>query len=143
MPHSYDYAVLRVVPRVERGEFVNAGVIVFCRTLHYLDAAVSLDAERVRSLCPNADLPELEEQLAMIARICRGTPDAGPVGRLSLAERFHWLVAPRSTIIQTSPVHCGLCEDPGTVLTDLMERLVRRPCLDDAPAQGQAPQRRQ
>lgn len=136
MRHSFDYAVLRVVPRVERGEFLNAGVIVFCRTLRYLEAAVDLDGARVRALCPDADLPELEAYLATVVHICSGAPGAGPIGKLTPAERFHWLVAPRSTVIQTSPVHCGLCEDPHTALADLLDRLVRRICLGDSSAQG-------
>jgi hypothetical protein len=124
---SFDYAVVRVVPRVEREEFVNAGVILFCLELDYLGARVELDRERVRALSPEADLAVLEEHLASIPRVCAGGEGSGPVGKLSLRERFHWLVAPRSTVIQVSPVHSGLCEEPERALDHLMDRMVRLP----------------
>ena len=124
---SFDYAVVRVVPRVEREEFVNAGVILFCRQLDFLQARVELDRERVRALWPEADLPLIEEHLAAIPRICAGGEGSGPIGRLTTPERFHWLVAPRSTVLQLSPVHVGLCEDPERALDELMERVIRVP----------------
>ncbi len=131
---SFDYAVVRVVPRVEREEFVNAGVILFCRERDYLGAYVELDRERVRALWPDADLPLIDEHLQAIPRICAGGEGSGPIGRLSRPERFHWLVAPRSTVIQLSPVHVGLCEDPERALDELVERMIRAP-----PAGGDGP----
>lgn len=125
--HSYDYALVRVVPRVERGEFVNVGVVLFSRSRRYLCAKIELDRERLLALAPNLDLAEIEEYLAAIPRVCAGGEQGGPIGRLSQAERFHWLVAPRSTVIQPSPVHSGLCVDPALALEDLMNDLVRRP----------------
>lgn len=124
---SFDYAVVRVVPRVEREEFVNAGVILFCRTRRFLEARIELNQARLRALAPAIDLLEVEERLALIPRICRGGPTAGPLGALSQAERFHWLVAPRSTVIQTSPVHSGICDDPLAELERLMATMVRLP----------------
>jgi hypothetical protein len=122
---SFDYAVVRVVPRVDREEFVNAGVILFCLERDYLGARVALDAGRVRALFPGADLALIEEHLLAIPRICAGGEGSGPIGRLSRRERFHWLVAPRSTIIQVSPVHSGLCDDPERALEHLVEALVK------------------
>jgi hypothetical protein len=126
-PVSFDYAVLRVVPRVEREEFVNAGVILFCLARDFLGSRVALDRARVRALFPEADLDLIEEHLQAVPRICRGGPDGGPIGALSLRERFHWLVAPRSTVIQVSPVHSGLCDDPLAALEALADSLVGRP----------------
>ncbi len=128
---SFDYAIVRVVPRVEREEFVNAGVILFCLERDYLGARVELDAERVRALFPGADLATIEEHLAAIPRIAAGAEASGPIGRLTLRERFHWLVAPRSTVIQVSPVHSGLCEDPERALEALMDQVVRK--VGEAP----------
>jgi hypothetical protein len=122
---SFDYAIVRVVPRVEREEFVNAGVILFCLERDFLGARIELDRARVRALFPGADLAEIEEHLAAIPRICAGEEGSGPIGQLSLRERFHWLVAPRSTVIQISPVHAGLCEDPAGALERLLDRMVR------------------
>ena len=122
---SYDYAIVRVVPRVERGEFVNAGVILFCRTRRFLGARIWLDAARIAALAPQLDINELNRYLAIIPLVCAGGADAGPIGALPLAERFHWLVAPRSAMIQTSPVHSGLCDAPEAALNELLEALVR------------------
>ena len=121
---SFDYTVVRVVPRVERGEFINAGVILFCRTLRFLGARVALDPERLRALAPGIDPAEVERPLAVIPLICRGDPLSGPIGRLEQAGRFHWLVSPRSTVVQTSPVHSGLCLDPEVTLEHLLETMV-------------------
>jgi hypothetical protein len=121
---SFDYAVIRVVPRVEREEFVNAGVILFCLSDDFLEARVRLDRARVVALFPDANLDALEEHLRVIPRICEGAADSGPIGRLSIRERFHWLVAPRSTMIQVSPVHSGLCESPRVELERLMKAVV-------------------
>jgi hypothetical protein len=125
--HSYDYAVLRVVPRVEREEFVNVGVVLHCRACRFLAAAVDVDRERLLALDPELDLATVERHLAAIPRICAGGEGAGPLGHLSQGERFHWLTTPRSTIIQPSPVHAGLCEDPAAALQHLLATMVRRP----------------
>jgi hypothetical protein len=124
---SFDYAIVRVVPRVEREEFVNAGVILFCLAQDFLAARVELDRERVRALFPGVDLPVVEEHLAALSRVAAGGEGSGPIGGLSLRERFHWLVAPRSTVIQVGPVHSGVCEDPGQALEKLLDRMVRTP----------------
>ena len=121
---SYDYALVRVVPRVERGEFVNVGVILFCRTRRFLGARIELDAGRLAALAPQIDLQELSQHLAIIPLVCAGGVGAGPIGALPLAERFHWLVAPRSAMIQISPVHSGLCDAPEPALEQLLESLV-------------------
>ena len=125
--HSYDYAVVRVVPRVERGEFVNAGVILACASAGFLEARIELDEARVRALDPGLDLEAVNSTLAAIARVCAGGAAAGAIGRLSLRERFDWLVAPRSTSIQTSAVHSGRCDDLDAELARLLERMVRPP----------------
>lgn len=125
MLHTYDYAVLRVVPRVERGEFVNVGVIVSCAATGLLHAAIELDAARVLALDPAADVAGLHVALAAIPLICAGGNAAGPLGRLSPRERFHWLVAPRSSAIQTSAVHTGRSDAPEHVLERLMQTMVR------------------
>jgi hypothetical protein len=122
---SFDYAIVRVVPRVERGEFVNAGAIVACATRRFLAAAIALDADRLRALDPTVDLGEIEAALAAIPLIAAGDSRGGPVAALPTGERFHWLVAPRSAVIQTSPVHTGLCDDPALALAELVARLVR------------------
>jgi hypothetical protein len=116
-----------VVPRVERGEFVNAGVIVSCAEQGLLQAAIDLDETRLLALDPSADLAGIRAALAAIPLICAGGDAAGPLGRLSVRERFHWLVAPRSSSIQTSPVHTGRCETPGLMLDQLLRKMVRPP----------------
>ncbi len=125
--HTYDYAIIRVVPRVERAEFVNAGVILSCPGVDYLDALIELDERRVQALDPGVDLALVERQLAAIPLICEGGAGSGPIGKLSPRERFHWLVAPRSTIIQTSPAHTGRCRHPAAVLERLLGSMVRTP----------------
>lgn len=127
MPSAFDYAVIRVVPRVERGELINAGAIVSCPTQRYLAARIALDAGRLRALSPATDVAEVEDALALIPLIAAGDPRGGPIAALPRGERFHWLVAPRSAIIQTSPVHTGLCDDPAAALDQLIERLVAMP----------------
>ena len=124
-PSPFQYAIVRVVPRVERGECVNAGVVLFCRPRRFLAARVALDAARVRALAPEADLEAVRGHLDAFARIAAGDPQAGPMAALPPSERFHWLVAPSSTIVQPSEVHTGLCEDPAACLDELFERLVR------------------
>lgn len=128
-PCFYDYAIVRVVPRVERGEFVNAGVILSCAASGYLDARIELDEARLLALDPDADLAAIRAGLAAIPAICRGGAGAGALGRLSARERFHWLVAPRSSSIQTSQVHGGRCGDLDGALEALLTRMVRRPAL--------------
>lgn len=132
-PCTYDYAIVRVVPRVERGEFVNAGVIVSCAEQGLLQAAIELDEARLLALDPHADLAALRAALAAIPRICAGGEAAGALGRLSVRERFHWLVAPRSSSVQTSAVHTGRCVTPGLMLDQLMRRLVRAPAVRPPP----------
>jgi hypothetical protein len=122
---SYDYAVIRVVPRVERQEFVNAGVIVWCKEQEFLAARIELDEARVRTLDPGVDMDAVRRHLASISVICAGGDGAGPIGKLSKRERFDWLVAPRSTIIQTSTVHTGRCNELDTVLEHLLDVMVR------------------
>jgi hypothetical protein len=122
MPASFDYAAIRVVPRVERQEFINAGVVVFCLEKQYLAARIHLDEARLRALWPATDVELVRQHLEAIPRICAGDETAGPIASLSQRERFHWLIAPRSTVIQLSPVHSGLCENTD----DLPERLARQ-----------------
>jgi hypothetical protein len=126
-PCSFEYAVVRVVPRVEREEFVNAGIVLFCLEHDFLAARVELDRDRVRAIFPGADLPVVEEHLAALVRIAAGAEGSGPIGKLPPRERFHWLVAPRSTIIQVGPVHSGVCHDPARALDRLVERMVLLP----------------
>jgi hypothetical protein len=121
---SFDYAVIRVVPRVEREEFVNAGVILFCLEQAFLAATVETNEPRLLALWPAVDLPLVRQHLEAIPKICAGRPDAGPIARLARRERFHWLVAPRSTVIQVSPVHSGLCAAPDRALAHLFEQMV-------------------
>jgi hypothetical protein len=120
----FQYAVLRVVPRIERGEAINAGVVLFARTRKFLAARVKLDPERLRAIAPDADVAAIEQHLEARARIAAGQPDGGPIAQLDQSERFNWLVAPSSTVIQPSPVHTGLCPDPEATLDRLFDRLV-------------------
>ena len=131
-PCTYDYAIVRVVPRVERGEFVNVGAIVSSDAAGYLAARFAVDEARLLSLDPTLDLKTVQTALDAIAAICAGGALAGALGRLSLRERFHWLVAPRSTIIQTSAVHTGRCDDLESALDHLLGRMVR-PLLPASP----------
>ncbi len=121
---SYDYAVVRVVPRVERGEFLNVGVILFCRPRRFLRTQIALDTQRLNIFAPSLDLDEVQYHLDLLVRVSTGNKDAGPVAQLSQSERFHWLVSPRSTIIQTSPMHSGLCADPEETLQKLLKEQV-------------------
>ncbi len=124
MPAAYDFAAIRVVPRVDREEFVNAGVIVYCPELKFLRARVHVDEARLAALWPDLDLDLVRKHLEAIPKICAGARDAGPIASMSVAERFHWLVAPRSTIIQISPVHAGICASPELLTEELFGRLV-------------------
>lgn len=121
----YQYAIVRVVPRVERGEFLNAGIVLMCRSRAYIGAATMLDADRFRALAPDAEVGAIRAHLGAIERVARGDSDGGPIAAMSLAERFHWLVAPASTMIQASPVHAGLTDDPAAELERLMDAFVR------------------
>jgi Protein of unknown function (DUF3037) len=126
VPHTYDYAIVRVVPRVERGEYVNAGIILSCDVERFLKASIELDERALLVLDPTVDLDLIRRTLAAIPAICAGGGDAGAIGRLSARERFHWLVAARSTMVQTSPVHTGRCADLNSALAHLMATMVRR-----------------
>lgn len=124
-PCSYDYAIVRVVPRVDREEFINVGVIVSCPALDHLAARIELDEARLLALHPGIDLELVRQNLASIPAICAGGRGSGPIGRLTPRERFHWLVAPRSTMIQTSAVHTGRGEQPSQVMENLLDKMVR------------------
>ena len=126
-PCTYDYAIVRVVPRVERGEFVNVGAIVSSDSHGYLAARFAVDEARLRALDAHVDLDAVRTALDAIGAVCSGGASAGAIGRLALRERFHWLVAPRSTMIQTSAVHTGRCDDLASALDRLVERMVRPP----------------
>jgi hypothetical protein len=120
----FSYALVRLVPRVDRGEQVNVGVVVFCRPLRYLGARTALDERRVSALWPELDLASVRAHLDALERIAAGDPAGGPIARLDVTQRFHWLVSPSSTILQPSEVHTGLCGDPAEQLEHLYERLV-------------------
>jgi len=123
--HTYDYAIIRVVPRVERGELINVGVILSCPAVDFLEARIELDAARLRALDPALDVETTRANLDMIPRVCRGGPEAGALGALPQRGRFPWLVSPRSTIIQMSPVHTGRTDDPEKALQRLLDTMVR------------------
>jgi DUF3037 family protein len=123
---TYDYAVVRVVPRVDRGEQVNVGVILSCADTDFLDARIEVDEAVLLALDPEIDLVTVRANLDIIPAVCRGGPEAGPIGMLAPRNRFRWLVAPRSTIIQPSAVHTGRTADPAACLEHLVDRLVRR-----------------
>jgi hypothetical protein len=125
MRDTFEYAVLRVVPRVERGEALNAGVLVYCRQRDYLGSRVHLDPDRLRALDPTADAAAIEKALQAAAEVCAADPAAGAAGREALGSRFRWLTAPRSTVVQPGPTHSGLTDDPAAELDHLMTTLVR------------------
>ncbi len=117
----FEYAVIRVLPRVERGEAINAGVVLFCRARRFLGARVGLGEARelaLRAIAPGVDLDAIRERLEIIPLICASAPGSGPIGRLTQAERFHWVVAPQSTVVQPGPIHTGICTDPARALDD-------------------------
>jgi len=124
--YTYDYAIVRVVPRVDRGERINVGVILSCADTDFLDARIEVDEALIRAIDPAVDIDAVRSNLAVIPVVCKGGPDAGPIGALASRGRFRWLVAPRSTIIQPSEVHTGRTTDPAASLERLMERVVRR-----------------
>lgn len=121
----YDYAVIRVVPRVEREEFINVGVILSCEASRYLEARIELDEARLRALAPDLDIESVNRHLQAVTAICRGGPGTGPIGQLPPRARFHWLTAKRSSILQTSPVHTGKCSDMDAIMEHLLRRMVR------------------
>jgi len=125
--HTYDYAIVRVVPRVERGELINVGIVLSCPAADFLEAAIELDEGRLRALDEGIDLDAVRAHLAAIPLVCRGGAEAGPIGELPQRNRFHWLVSPRSTVIQMSAVHTGRTADPAQALHRLMDTMVRRP----------------
>ena len=124
-PEVYDYAIVRVVPRVEREEFINAGVILSCQRTGFLQAAIALDETRLLAMDAHADIDTVRRHLAAIVAICTGDAGCGPIARLPYRQRFHWLTAKRSAIIQTSPVHTGRCTDAAAALEHIMDRMVR------------------
>lgn len=126
-PAAYEYAILRVVPRVERGEFINVGVVLYCRTRRFLAVGVDLDIDRLAALAPDLDHEPIKHVLDTMTAIAAGIVDAGPIARLSQSERFGWLVAPVSTVVQASPVHTGLCDDAAVALEELIVAMVRMP----------------
>jgi len=121
----YEYAVIRVLPRVDREEFINVGVILYSAQANFLRAECSIDDGRLKGFAHGAELSDINEHLDSVCRICSGGDDAGPIGKLSLGERFRWLTAPRSTVVQTSAVHTGLTNDPERTLQELLEKLVK------------------
>lgn len=132
--HPFAYAIIRVVPRVERGEAMNAGIVLLCRPKPYVGARVALDEARLRALDPGCDAEEVRTHLAAIERIAAGDPSGGPIAGLTAPERFHWLVAPSSTIIQPSDVHTGLTADPAATLEHLFATLVLGPPSPELPS---------
>jgi hypothetical protein len=133
--NSFDYATLRIVPCAERAEFVNAGVVLQCPEAAFLECRVYLDEPRLRALWPSLDLDLVREHLEAFPKVAAGDPLAGPIARLSRRERFHWLVAPRSTMIQVSPVHSGMCHGPSHTPADVLEELYRRLVLPPTPTE--------
>jgi hypothetical protein len=122
--HLFEYAVIRIVPRVEREEFLNAGVILYCQKRKFLQMRFHISNERLQCFCNELDAVDLKENLIAMEKICSGTNDSGPIGRLDLAERFRWVTATRSTVLQASKVHPGFSEDPEQTLNKLFEQLV-------------------
>ena len=122
--HLFEYAVIRVVPCVERGEFLNVGVILYCSAEGFLQTAYALPEDRLRAFSAELDVAGLHERLHAFERICAGRKEGGAIGQLPTAARFRWLTATRSTVVQTSPVHPGLCADAGETLTRLFAQLV-------------------
>ena len=122
--HLFEYAVIRIVPRVEREEFLNAGVILYCSELNFLESMLGINYGRIQAFCDELDLHKVEEHLLAIQRICAGGDEAGPIGKLDLASRFRWLTATRSTVVQTSQVHPGFCIDARETLVRLFTQLV-------------------
>lgn len=125
--YKYDYAIIRVVPRVEREEFINAGVILSCQTTNFLDSKIELDEKRLKCFAPFLEIENIKYYLEIIPKICAGEKDAGVIGQLPKRSRFYWLTAVRSTIIQTSSVHSGLCENPESQIDKLIRKYIKLP----------------
>ncbi len=131
--HAFEATIIRIVPRVEREEFMNVGAVLFCSARRYLRARIEADWTRLEHFAPGLfDRAELEEHLAQIVSVCNGDPAAGDIAALPPTERFQWLVAPRSTVIQCSAVHAGYCTDPDAALEHLLNAMVRIPLTDSA-----------
>ena len=124
-PSSFDYAIIRLVPHEERGEFINVGVILYCRAQAYLDARIAFDPKKLGALDPDADVESVRKQLESISQICQGGKNLGALSELSQGERFFWLVSPRNTIVQMSPMHTGICVDPVAELEHLLTTMVK------------------
>jgi hypothetical protein len=122
--HLYEYAIIRVVPRVEREEFLNVGVVLFCKKEKYLKVKFRLDQKKLPMLCPDLDMEQLEKNLASFEKICQGSADGGPIAQMDIPSRFRWLTAVRSSVIQTSRPHPGMCDDLESTLTRLFSELV-------------------
>ena len=128
--HLFEYAVIRIVPHVEREEFLNAGVVLYCARKKFLQVIYEVNETKIRAFCDLSDIREIDTYLQSFKHICNGGGSAGPIGLLTMAERFRWLTATRSTVVQSSKVHSGLCDDPGIVLHKLYEQMVcSRPSL--------------
>jgi len=125
--YLFEYAVIRVVPHVEREEFLNVGVVLYCSKEKFLESVFELNEERLNIFCDKLDIPELKEYISSFERICKGGSDSGPIGKLPIAERFRWLTATRSTVLQTSKVHPGLCANARETLEHLYQQLVQKP----------------
>jgi hypothetical protein len=122
--YLYEYAVIRIVPRVDREEFINAGVVLYCKDRKFLNVLYTINKERIQMLCDKVDCNEVEEYLSSFQKICRGEKDGGPIAQLDLPSRFRWLTATRSTVVQASKIHPGCCEDPQETLEKLYRQLV-------------------
>ena len=122
---TYEYAIIRLVPRVEREEFLNVGVILYSKPHRYLDMRFELNAERIAAFAPEVDIQEIEQYLKGWVAVCKGAPHGGRIGQLEQHLRFRWLVAARSTILQSSRTHPGVCEEPAAVLDHLFGQLVK------------------
>ncbi len=138
---TYDYAIIRVVPRVEREEFINVGVILSCPAEKFLQARIELDESRLLALNSGIDLELVHRHLAAFPTICAAGPDSGPIGQLPQRARFYWLTARRSAIIQTSPVHSGRCSEPGAAIEHLLAKMVRPLPLEGPGRVSGKPQR--
>lgn len=123
--HLFEYAVIRVVPRVEREEFLNAGIVLYCASQKFLKMLFDVNGDKLCSFCDKIDPDEVNKYLLAFEEICKGGDNAGPIGKLGIAERFRWLTATRSTIIQTSKVHPGFCKNPDETLSVLYDKLVK------------------
>lgn len=136
---AYDYAIVRVVPRVDRGEMINVGIILSCPDSDFIAARIEVDDTRLLALDPSLDIVTIRAHLETIPAICDGRPDAGPIAALPARQRFYWLVSPRSTVIQVSPVHTGRAADPVAALERLMDRMIRVRRADSAAPPPQQP----